>query len=176
MNKTIAKEMLPELWARLSSCGTLFLPLREGPVVLFQPWYEEAEVDLEAVNTVVSPKDLFLPRDEAYLHYRRKGQKLEFIEAGDPGPVIAFGVHPCDLRAAAMLDRVFLEQDPVDDLYQKRRDNTTVVVLACREPDPFCFCRDFGVDPADAPRADIMAFFPDSRSYWSRERLRVKHW
>ncbi len=157
MKKTISRDKLPELWAHLSETGPLYLPVQDGPVVLFKPWSEGDEVNLDAVNIAVSPKDIFLPREETYLHYRCSGQQLELSEAEDNGEVTAFGVHPCDLKAIEMLDRVFIDQDPADALYKKRRDNTTVVALSCTEPDPFCFCNVFDIDPASAPGADVMA-------------------
>ncbi len=161
MKKVIAREKLPELWAHLSAQGPLFLPIQDGPVVLFQPWFEGAEVNLDAVNSAVSPKDVFLPREETFMHYRCSGRQLEMtaVEAGEP--VTAFGVHPCDLKAIELLDRVFIDQEPPDALYQKRREETTVVALSCVEADPFCFCGEFGVDPADAPGADVMAHLTD---------------
>jgi sulfhydrogenase subunit beta (sulfur reductase) len=158
VKKIIARKKLPELWAHLSAKGPLILPIQDGPVVLFQPWKEGAEVNLDAVNSAVSPKDIFLPREETYLRYRCSGQKLE-LEPVEPGdPVTAFGLHPCDLKAIEMLDRVFMDQDPPDTLYRKRREQATIVALSCREPDPFCFCGILDVDPANAPGADVMAF------------------
>ncbi|MGM0688947.1 MAG: 4Fe-4S dicluster domain-containing protein [Bacillota bacterium] len=161
MIKAIAREKLPELWAHLAAQGPLYLPIQDGPAVLFQPWAEGAEVNLDAVNSAVSPKDIFLPREETFMHYRTSGRQLEMIPVEADEPVTAFGVHPCDLKAIELLDRVFLDQDPPDTLYKNRREKTTVVALSCSEADPFCFCRDFGVDPADAPGADVMAHLTD---------------
>lgn len=161
VKKKIATDQLPVLWSRLAEDGPLFLPLQDGPAVLFQPWSEEAEVELEAVNSVVSPKDLFLPREETYLHYRCSGQNLELRTIDDDRPVTAFGVHPCDLKAIEMLDRVFIDQEPSDDLYRKRRERTTIVALSCAEPDPFCFCTLFNIDPLEAPGADVMGHLVD---------------
>lgn len=156
VKKVIAREKLPELWAHLSAEGLLILPIQDGPVVLFQPWYAGADVRLDAVNSAVSPKDIFLPREETYLHYRCSGQQLELSAVKSEEPVTAFGLHPCDMKALEMLDRVFMDQDPPDSLYQKRRERTTLVALSCDKPDPFCFCNDFAVDPTDAPGADVM--------------------
>ncbi len=157
MKKIIATEKLPELWKSLAEKGPLFLPIQEGPVVLFQSWKEGAETNLEATNTAVSPKDVFFPREETFLQYKSSGSQLELIPIENIEPVTAFGVHPCDLKAIEMLDKVYIDQEPSDALYKKRRENTTVVALSCTAPDPFCFCNAFGVDPADAPGADVMA-------------------
>jgi len=47
--------------------------------------------------------------------------------------------------------------DPVDEAYRRRRDNTTVIALGCKDPDETCFCQTFDIDPAKAPGADILA-------------------
>jgi sulfhydrogenase subunit beta (sulfur reductase) len=36
---------------------------------------------------------------------------------------------------------------------------TTMVALACREADPFCFCGAFGINPVEAPGADVLAWW-----------------
>jgi sulfhydrogenase subunit beta (sulfur reductase) len=156
VKKKIATDKLPALWARLAEEAELILPVQDGPSVLFKPWSEEAQVELEAFNSAVSPKDLFLPREETYLHYRCSGQALEMKEIEEGRAVTAFGIHPCDLKAIEMLDKVFIDQDPPDSLYQKRRERTTVVALSCTSPDPFCFCQEFDVNPLNAPGADVM--------------------
>ncbi len=167
MKKMIGLDKLPALWEQLSAEGPLYLPIEERGVVCFKPWYEGAVVRLDALNGVVPPKDIFLPREETYMRYQGGSQTLE-IEAVSPGPddkATLFGVHPCDLKAVEMLDRVYIDQEPGDSLYRRRRENATVVALACSSPDPFCFCNLFEVDPADAPGADIMAYLSEQSLY-----------
>ncbi|MDY6827610.1 MAG: 4Fe-4S dicluster domain-containing protein [Bacillota bacterium] len=161
MKKLLLKEKWPELWTLLAHEGPLYLPVEDGSVVLYQPWQEGVKVNLEAVNSTVSPKDIFLPREETYLHYSCRGEMLDLEDVESDEPVTAFALHPCDLKAIEMIDRVFLNQDPPDALYKKRRENTTVVALACRRPDPYCFCGVFGIDPTDAPGADVMAYLTE---------------
>jgi sulfhydrogenase subunit beta (sulfur reductase) len=157
VKKMITADMLPALWSHLAGQGKLVLPVKEGPTVLFKEWSEGSEVVLDASTSAVSPKDIFFPREETYMRYRSSGQALELGAGEELEPVIAFGVHPCDLKAIEMLDRVYINQDPVDDLYQRRREKTTVVALGCTAPDPFCFCGVMGIDPLSAPGADVMA-------------------
>jgi sulfhydrogenase subunit beta (sulfur reductase) len=157
VKKMITADKLPALWSHLAGQAKLVLPAKEGPTVLFKEWSEGLEVALDAPTSAVSPKDIFFPREETYMRYRCSGQVLELGAGEELEPVIAFGVHPCDLKAIEMLDRVYLNQDPVDDLYQRRREKTTIVALGCTAPDPFCFCGVMGVDPLSAPGADVMA-------------------
>jgi len=163
MVKMIAVNKLDELFSLLAETSELYLPIKNGEVVLYQPWQPGSLVTLDKTNSAVSPKDIFLPRDETYLQYRLCGRQLEMDSVEDVGDIIAFGIHPCDLKAIEMLDRVFIEQDPPDALYRERRNKTVVIALACDSPDPFCFCQEFGIDPLDAPGADIMAHLTDQK-------------
>ncbi len=157
MKKIVTADKLPVLWSHLAGQGKLLLPVKEGPTVLFKEWTAGDEVALDAPTSAISPKDIFFPREETYMRYRCRGPVLELSAGEEFEPVTAFGVHPCDLKAFEMLDRVYLDQDPVDELYRDRRARTTVVALACFAPDPFCFCSVFGIDPVSAPGADVIA-------------------
>ncbi|MFO7951614.1 MAG: 4Fe-4S dicluster domain-containing protein [Bacillota bacterium] len=161
MKKVIAKDKLPALWERLAGEGKLYVPVEEGPVVMFKPWEEGIKVDLEQVNTAVPPKDLFLPREETFMQYYCDSYKIKIDAVETIEDMVLFGIHPCDLKAVEMLDKVFIEGDPPDELYRERREKTTVVALACSEPDPYCFCNLFSIDPQEAPGADVVAGFSD---------------
>ncbi len=179
MSKYIKSDRLPELWARLASGGRLYLPVNEGTAVAFRAWEEGSEVNLEAVNSTVSPKDIFLPSWETYLKYQRKGNDLALTPAGGQspeGPVTAFGLRSCDVHALRLLDLVFAEADPPDELYTRRRENTIVVALACSQPDPFCFCSALGIDPTEAPGADVMAWRQGEKLIMEARSAKGERW
>lgn len=153
--KKLAKEKLPELWSQLAAQGRLFLPVEEDGVVRFAPWREGAAVNLESLNSVVPPKHLFFPQTDPYFRFQvNRGLKIVPIEEDDKEQVL-FAVRPCDVRSFELLDKVFMD-DPVDSLYNKRREKTTVVALGCKEPDQTCFCTAFGLEPGAAPGADLL--------------------
>jgi hypothetical protein len=95
--------------------------------------------------TAKAPKDLLFPQVENLLRFRQQGKKLDLEAAPLPtDPVIAFGVRGCDIAGFAILDKVFL-QEPADACYRARRENLTILGLACSEPEETCFCRTFGL-------------------------------
>ena len=55
-----------------------------------------------------------------------------------------------------MLDNVFLAE-PVDTFYKNRRDHALIISLTCDRPAETCFCKTFGIDPAN-PDCDIAAY------------------
>jgi ferredoxin len=74
----------------------------------------------------------------------------------EPQPRQAFlGVHPCDLAAIGILDRVLAGGRYPDPQYTARRDGVFVVVANCTEPGDACFCVSMGGGPRAAAGYDL---------------------
>ena len=132
----------------------LFLPVQNNGITNFGFWTEDADVDLDTLKTVKSPKDAFFPQSEILYSCYQKANKTSIEPAAlKDAPFAIFGVRPCDVRAFDVLDRVFLSE-PADVYYAARREHGIVVSLACHEPEDSCFCKTFGIDAAE-PAADV---------------------
>ena len=150
--KKIAKAQLAELWQKISQTYDLFLPVEKDGKVNFRQWHQNDQVNLDRLKTEVSPKHLIFNQNETYLKFKTDGKKLSFESVGNQqGPYVLFRVRPCDAAAFQLIDNVFLN-DPVDGLYQERRNNGTIISLACSEPEESCFCTAFGLDAHIAPK------------------------
>ena len=164
----IKREDLPALFQKIAADQELYLPVRTADQTNFGVWREEAEVDLDTLKTVKSPKDVFFTQSETLYTCYRKGKKLsvepETLKEQD---FVVFGMKACDIKGVEVLDRVFLS-DPIDTFYAARRDHGTIVALACHEPEETCFCKVFGVDAAH-PAADVAAWMVEDTLYWKPE-------
>ncbi|WP_346662869.1 4Fe-4S dicluster domain-containing protein [uncultured Merdimonas sp.] len=164
----IKREDLPALFQKIAADQELYLPVRTADQTNFGVWREEAEVDLDTLKTVKSPKDVFFPQSETLYTCYREGKKLsvepETLKEQD---FVVFGMKACDIKGVEVLDRVFLS-DPIDTFYAARRDHGTIVALACHEPEETCFCKVFGVDAAH-PAADVAAWMVEDTLYWKPE-------
>ena len=95
-----------------------------------------------------SIKEVVFPRHEELYGYRFAGKQIELFPPEPPiKEQIIIGARPCDAAALPTLDRVF-NWDTQDEFYNRRRELTTVVTLACREYDAQCFCTSVGLGPA----------------------------
>ncbi|GAA4607393.1 ferredoxin [Actinoplanes octamycinicus] len=65
------------------------------------------------------------------------------------------GVHPCDVAATAVLDRVLAEGRYPDPVYTAHRDGTFVVVAECTEPGATCFCASTATGPSATGGFDL---------------------
>ena len=156
---------LPSLFARLAEGADLFLPVKNAGQTNFALWQESADVDLDTLKTVKSPKDLFFPQSETLYSVRREEGKLSVTpEALCSTPFVVFGMRGCDVRGLAVLDKVFLSA-PVDGFYAARREQGTLVSLACGRPETSCFCKVFGI-ACDAPEGDVVTWLVDGTLYW----------
>ena len=156
---------LPELFAAISGEKTLYIPAQDASgVSKFAVWQEGMTLS-PALNTVRSAKDLFFPQVENLMGFKVTGKQIELLENRDvTAPFVLFGVRACDCRSFDVLDRVFLAE-PVDTYYQTRRENGTIVTMACTEPEETCFCGAFGIDAAD-PAGDVTCWMDAENLYW----------
>lgn len=161
----IKAENLPALFRTIAAERELYLPVKAGGQVNFAAWSEEAEVSLETLKTVKSPKDAFFPQSENLYTCVRDGKKITIEpEVLKEQNFVVFGMKACDVQGVKVLDRVFLS-DPVDSFYAARREHGTIVALACHEPEESCFCKVFGIDCAE-PAADVAAWMIQGELYW----------
>lgn len=161
----IAKENLAALFRLIAENQELYLPVKSAGQVNFAAWSEDAEVDLDTLKSVKSPKDAFFPQSEGLYTVKKEGKKMRVEpERLKEQPFVVFGMRACDVKGLEVLDRVFLS-DPVDTFYASRRDHATVVSLACHEPEETCFCKVFGVDAAEGA-ADVATWMIGNELYW----------
>ena len=109
-------------------------------------------------NGPQSWKQFLLPPRQ--LLWRATGDSSDIrLEGGTDGagegrlgarPLAFFGVRPCDLRAIAVLDRIYRDSAHPDPGYVARRRSLFLVALNCTEPGGTCFCTSMGT----GPRAD----------------------
>ena len=161
----IAKENLSALFQAIVGEQELYVPVNNNGQVNFAAWTEGANVDLETLKTVKSPKDAFFPQSENLYTCYKDGKKIKI----EPEKLInqnfvVFGMKACDIKGVEVLDKVFLA-DPVDTFYAARRAHGTIVAMACHEPEETCFCKVFGVDAAE-PVADVATWMIEGELYW----------
>ena len=63
-----AKENLPALFRLIAENQELYLPVNTAGQVNFAAWTEDAEVAIDVLKTVKSPKDAFFRRAKIYIN------------------------------------------------------------------------------------------------------------
>ncbi|MBQ1930610.1 MAG: 4Fe-4S dicluster domain-containing protein [Lachnospiraceae bacterium] len=161
----IAKGNLSALFQLIAGERELYVPVNNGGQVNFAAWTEDAQVDLDTLKSVKSPKDAFFPQSENLYTCYRDGKKIKIEpEELQNQNFVVFGMKACDVKGVEVLDKVFLT-DPVDSFYAARRAHGTIVAMACHEPEETCFCKVFGIDCAN-PVADVATWMVEGELYW----------
>lgn len=139
----LSKNHLSFWLRRIKNGREIIAPVRDasGDIVLTTVT-KLHEIALDGPALHPSPKEFFLPQMEQLFCYSDEGVE----EAIRKKQRIIFGIRPCDLSALRILDRFYLGEQK-DPYYAARRANTTVITVACNQPDPTCFCLGLGAGP-----------------------------
>ena len=112
-----------------------------------------------------SLKEFFFPRHEKLYGYQFKGRQIELTDTEQPSTEqIIVGGRPCDAAALPVLDHLF-NWDYRDETFNRRRELTTIVTIACRSFDSHCFCTSVGSSPVDARGSDVLLLAVDAERY-----------
>lgn len=106
------------------------------------------EPNFEKIRTAENIKHFFFPSRDVVAAFpddtHKKAPKQYIV-----------GVKNCDLRGVDVYDRVFLQWEPVDPIYQQRRENTVIISADCPQPEDCCFCNLVGLTPYGEGVSDI---------------------
>ena len=149
MARFLETSALDEVLARLARSYHLHWPGELRGKTGFVPWQAGQKAALDEA-TDAAAKELFLPRTELLMTFDESGQE------GESRPLAVFGLRPCDARAVELLDRVFVEQPPVDGPYQERRRGNLLIGIGCPQPRETCFCSTVGGGPFALSGLDVL--------------------
>ena len=136
-------EALTGWLGKIKGKSPMMAPVKRGRASFAFSWIDDAaEVRLDYVRTVLSPKQAFLPSREPLMTLQRDSLQVTSGLARDP--FVLFGIHPCDLMAVNQLDWSMLKRHNVEDpYYRARREAAAIVAVDCM-PDKYCFCTSVG--------------------------------
>lgn len=154
----------------IANARKLIAPSRVSGIMLYRPveksdeiaWEGQAQRSAPSGRPVLSVKEIFFPPTERLFTIQKSGQEIRLEETYPEWETVVFSVRPCDAHGVKLLDSLFLDTNPVDSFYARRRANTTIIGLACKEMGPNCFCTSVGGAPDDAHDMDIMLYETDS--------------
>ena len=152
----ILKAKLPELFDLMAKDANVLVPMTVKGVKKFAPWGTEGELAMDAVNTMLPPKDALFPQTEKMYQFHLHNQEVNGLEEfKEQKNQVIFGIRSCDLKSIECMDDVFLTKGYVDSFYKEKRDALTTVAIGCTKVNPTCFCDSMGVDPNHAAGADV---------------------
>jgi ferredoxin len=122
-------------------------PVRKGPEFVFGTVSQAGDLALDYITTIISPKKYLYAPSEKLFSFNSDGFNIKESSDGT-GKQALLAVHPCDLSAIALLDKVRTSGAAFEDpKYKEKRNNTLLVGLNCSKAGEQCFCPSFGAGP-----------------------------
>jgi len=126
----------------------------EEKYTLYGPYVDEAfgqcffdkvtadNIDLNAPIPTNPPKHVVFPHLETIMQYKydKNAKKADIAMVFDDTPKALFGLRSCDLTGLQCIDRFFLGQEFVDEVYRHHRSRMFIVANTCVVPFKQCFC------------------------------------
>jgi sulfhydrogenase subunit beta (sulfur reductase) len=156
--RLIKKEALAGIAKKVAEEFLVWAPVKKEDNVLFVPLQKDEEPFFAYLNSKNAPKNVFFPHTETMMKYTRTPKGMVFsAEENKAEASVLFGVRPCDARSFVLLDMLFDQEKYKDQYYINKRNNTTIIALACVQP-PYatCFCTSVDGEPVDDKGADIL--------------------
>jgi len=141
---------------RLAQRCDLVAPCDVGGHVLYQPVTASDEILFDYERPELSAKEYLFPSTEVILRIEKQGNEVKQEEVLPDRQQVIFGLRPCDAHGMAVIDALFLDQEPQDRYYRHHRERTALVGLACPEMWEGCFCTSVGGAPDDATHLDVL--------------------
>ncbi|MCK6483804.1 MAG: 4Fe-4S dicluster domain-containing protein [Phycisphaerae bacterium] len=124
-------------------------PVARGDRYFYEEVGDAARLELGFSYAVYGPKSFLFPAVETLFRFEADNGSFTAEPVYDDRPAAFVGVHPCDLHAIRLLDRVFA-QDRRDEHYLRRRGATMIIGIDCARPcNEGVFCADMKCHQAD---------------------------
>lgn len=153
----LEKKEIPHFSEHIISKGySLFAPVNGESRHSFKKIGGEQveDVSLDFVRTTMPPlKALLTPPKENLFRVNDGRIEETFPDVGSK--IVILGVHPCDVNAMKLLERVYMDR-PEDPYFEARRKNLLVIALNCKKADEYCFCTSFGTGPSIEDGFDLL--------------------
>ena len=133
--RLIKKDALAGIAKKMAGDFLVWAPVKKEDNILFEPLQKDGEPYFAYLNSKNAPKNVFFPHSETLLKYTRTEKGMVFTEeVNKADQSVLFGVRPCDAHSFALLDMLFDQEKYQDGYYVAKRQNTTVISMACVKP------------------------------------------
>ncbi|MHA2287454.1 MAG: 4Fe-4S dicluster domain-containing protein, partial [Promethearchaeota archaeon] len=154
--KLLKKTDIGKLYNELKKEFKFYAPTKVKGNIAFEQISDVSEIELDYLNSKVPPKDVLFPQKETIFEYRYEGKDVIIEERKDlEDKILIFGVRPCDAYSFKLLEDFFGFGEFQDELFLKKRENTTIIGLGCNSPRQSCFCSSVGGHPFQKESTDV---------------------
>lgn len=154
--KKLKHAHIKQFFSELSDSADLWIPQKVNDKWQFELYDADKEVTFPESIIHISPKQLFFPKRRPIAQFDQGTEwSMTPVEPSEQ-PRIVMGLHPCDVASIQYMDKVFLDSEHNDRLYEAERNRTTLIGMFCEEMDMHCHCTDRGLSPDTTEGMDVV--------------------
>ena len=138
----------------------LFGPVKDTTHNIFKKLDKDQQPDMDAEDTVLSPKSVLFPQSEkiltASLDESKEGHHIMHRAEADYAPRAVLGIKPCDAKAILLVKLNFDTEEYRDPYWCDAYEATTFIGLADNHPSPYDFSTSVGSGPFAEEGLDVL--------------------
>ena len=156
--KILKKNEIGKLYIELAEEYNFYAPIKEKGNIVFKKVLNTDDIVLDYFNSKVPPKEVLFPKMEVLFEYTLDGKNVEIQDRQDlDEKYVIFGIRPCDAHGLALMANFFTSHgDCEDEIFMKKRENTTLIGIGCNIPKSTCFCTSVNGHPFQKDNLDVL--------------------
>lgn len=155
--KILKKDEVEKLYNELASEFNVYAPIKKKGNISFEKIEKAEDIMLDYLNSKIPPKSILFPQTEVLFEYTLDEKDVEITDRQDlDEKILIFGIRPCDAYSFVLFANFFSSHGNwKDEIYLKKKENTTLIGIGCNTPRTTCFCTSVGGNPFNRENMDI---------------------
>ena len=156
-NKILKKDQIGKLFNELVGEYKFYAPKNHKGNISFEQIEKPEDILLDYLNSKIPPKSVLFPNMEVLFEYTLDEKNVEITDRQDlDEKIIIFGIRPCDAYSFELFANFFSSHGNVkDEIYLKKKENTTLIGIGCNTPRTTCFCTSVNGNPFKKDDMDL---------------------
>lgn len=162
----LKKQDMAAFTAEINKGYEFFGPVKNGKQLEIARINDVSDMVLEGYrNTNMSPKNYFFPQSEELMAFKKYGDDANIYKDSlkEIAQRVIFGIRPCDAKAFSVLDKIFKNDQFIDNYWFSKREKSVMIGLGCNMPCSTCFCTSVNSHPFGEAGLDVLATDLDDR-------------
>lgn len=155
--KLLKKDQVGKLYSELVGEYHFYAPIAKKGNIVFEEIKNPDEIVIDYLNSRIPPKSVLFPQEQVLFEYSLEEKDVEITDRQDiDQKILIFGVRPCDAYSFELIATFFsFHGNCKDEIYLKKKENTTLIGMGCNTPRSTCFCTSVGGNPFNKENMDI---------------------
>ncbi|MHA2037821.1 MAG: 4Fe-4S dicluster domain-containing protein [Promethearchaeota archaeon] len=155
--KILKKDEIGKFYDEFSSEYNFYAPIKKKANIVFEKIEKSEDIVLDYLNSKIPPKSILFPQMEVLFEYTLDDKDVEITDRQDlDQKILIFGIRPCDAYSFELFANFFsFHGNFKDEIYLKKKENTTLIGIGCNTPKTTCFCTSVEGNPFNKENMDV---------------------